>query len=62
MGISGNAVPSKNGKRRKVIYRRNIFSLNTQTVRFRVTNIKEKKVFLFLFFLEVFILNTYMSE
>ena len=60
MGISGNAVPSKNGKRRKVIYRRNIFSLNTQTVRFRVTNIKEKKVFLF--FLEVFILNTYMSE
>ena len=43
MGISGNAVPSKNGKRRKVIYRRNIFSLNTQTVRFRVTNIKEKK-------------------
>ena len=53
MGINGNAVPNKNGKRRKVIYKRNIFSLNTQTVRFRVSNIKEKKVF---------ILNTYMSE
>ena len=53
MGINGNAVPNKNGKGRKVIYKRNIFSLNTQTVRFRVSNIKEKKVF---------ILNTYMSE
>ena len=53
MGINGNEVPNKNGKRRKVIDKRNVFPLNTQTVRFMVSNIKKKKVF---------ILNTYMSE
>ena len=53
MGINGNEVPNKNGKRRKVIDKRNVFSLNTQTVSFMVNNIQEKKVF---------ILNTYMSE